>query len=573
MTINLWRQPWRRNRPPSNRLPQVVAVIVVASFVLSIVGSLVAPTLANRAPLMLMLLSPNDRHLLIAATELPAAVFFFAGFLRQVLFDPFAFLFGFWFGYRVVDLFARRGRSPAAVRARFERLAALLVIVSPNTVVSMLAGASSMTFRRFVILNAAGTTLHLLLVSWVSARLSTQIEQVLDVIAAIEVPLMLAMIAGTILAVRRGRRTATNGTYDGTVAIIGAGISGLVAARELHGRADRVIVFEARSAPGGRLVSTDDIGGVTLDLGADWIVEPTQLDRLIGAPARVRTCPYPDDATYGSTESGLTIEALDDAEEQHLVDTTWAQIVHDQLVPSIADTIVNDCQITEVDYTGTPIRLATASGETYEADCVVVAVPLHALKHGHLVFTPPLPTEKAEALDAAPIWGGIKMLIEFADCFAPTYLDMSDGAAGERFYADATIGKSSAANVLSFVAVGPAAQPYIDVDDDQRLALVLAELDELFDGAATRSYVRHVTQDWSSEPFIHQAYLADHAPDWLSRELWEPVDDRIFFAGEAATRHDDWGGVHDAAQSALDTVDIILQPPRRTWWRTRRSTP
>ena len=52
------------------------------------------------------------------------------------------------------------------------------------------------------------------------------------------------------------------------VVVIGAGIAGLAAARDLVSTGRSVAVYEARNRVGGRLLSLDD-GGV-VDLGATW---------------------------------------------------------------------------------------------------------------------------------------------------------------------------------------------------------------------------------------------------------------------------------------------------------------
>jgi monoamine oxidase len=74
------------------------------------------------------------------------------------------------------------------------------------------------------------------------------------------------------------------------IIVVGAGVAGLVAARQLHRQGTRVTVLEARDRVGGRTLS-QQVGKEVLDLGGQWI-GPTQ-DRL-AALARelgVRTFP------------------------------------------------------------------------------------------------------------------------------------------------------------------------------------------------------------------------------------------------------------------------------------------
>ena len=112
--------------------------------------------------------------------------------------------------------------------------------------------------------------------------------------------------------------------------------------------------------------------------------------------------------------------------------------------------------------------------------------------------------------------------------------------------------------VPGLFAVGAQAERYQSYNDAALLQVMLAELDEVFDGAATATYRRYIVQNWNAEPFAGAAYLADVESTTTSQKLAAPIDNRVYFAGEAYTRFDDWGSVHAAARSAAQAVDEIL---------------
>ena len=98
---------------------------------------------------------------------------------------------------------------------------------------------------------------------------------------------------------------------DADVIVIGAGLAGLTAARELERSGHGVVVLEARDRVGGRVRSAQLRDGTPLEVGGQW-AGPTQLEVLALArelgvetqlpespaeekgPVAVRTAPLPE---------------------------------------------------------------------------------------------------------------------------------------------------------------------------------------------------------------------------------------------------------------------------------------
>lgn len=73
---------------------------------------------------------------------------------------------------------------------------------------------------------------------------------------------------------------SSRGTVD--IIVIGAGLSGLTAARTLVGEGLEVLVLEARDRPGGRTLALE-VDGVTVDLGGEWVDEAhLEMRNLVG---------------------------------------------------------------------------------------------------------------------------------------------------------------------------------------------------------------------------------------------------------------------------------------------------
>ena len=93
---------------------------------------------------------------------------------------------------------------------------------------------------------------------------------------------VLAGAAGVGITAVSGALTACAPSDDvetADVIVVGAGLSGLSAARELVRQGKDVVVLEARDRVGGRMVRKSVTGGGWIDLGGQWI-GPTQANIL-----------------------------------------------------------------------------------------------------------------------------------------------------------------------------------------------------------------------------------------------------------------------------------------------------
>lgn len=348
------------------------------------------------------------------------------------------------------------------------------------------------------------------------------------------------------------------------VAILGAGAAGLSAAYLLQQRGATFEVFEAAPVYGGRMKRTAEFVDFPVPLGAEWLHVPEpELARIVNDPSvdittTMRGYSASDQAGFydGELALGPTGEAGSDLK---FVGSTWFDFFETYIVPSVRSRLRLGTPISSVDSSGSTTVLTDAGGETHEADVVIVTVPLMALRDGEVRFTPELPSDKRNAIASADVWGGLKAFVEFREAFYPTFLsiDGRDSAAGQHLYYDAAYGQRSTAHVLGLFTVGRESERYRALAGDAQRDFFLAELDEIFDGAATRHYVQHIVQDWNAEPFIRQAYLANGESASTARRLFAPVNDRLFFAGEAYTNHGFWGAVDDAARAARAVVDRL----------------
>ncbi|MFG1387638.1 flavin monoamine oxidase family protein [Xanthobacter versatilis] len=219
-----------------------------------------------------------------------------------------------------------------------------------------------------------------------------------------------------------------------------------------------------------------------------------------------------------------------------------------------------DCPVARIDRSGPRLKLETAQG-ILTCGAVIVAVSTAVMASGRLAFAPELPADLAEAFAALPLGFAEKVALLFEeDVFGVperTACDAIDLDHPARAGASALLKPAGAPAALVHVA-GPEAQAIAAEGEGALVAFALDVLGAAF-GAGLKTKVRRsLVTRWAAMPYIGGAYscaLPGHAA--LRARLHEPLDERIFFAGEALGR-EAFSTCHGAHLSGLAAADAAL---------------
>ena len=348
------------------------------------------------------------------------------------------------------------------------------------------------------------------------------------------------------------------------VIIIGAGAGGMTAGHLLKQRGINFEILEASSSYGGRMKRTKDFADFPIPLGAEWLhVERGVFGEIINddtVDINVATTPYDHETDVGLFEGmQISTEDIGFTIDQKFINSTWFDFFETYVVPSVESQIRFNQIVESIDYSGSQIKVIANNGE-YLADRVIVSVPVKILQNGAISFTPTLPNDKQDAINEVTVWDGCKAFIEFTEKFYPTFVgfEINPESDGEKLYYDASYGQNSDRHILGLFAVGTGTLPYVNLSDEELIAYMLNELDNIFDGKASETYVKHIFQNWNKEPFANGAYIYSYENWRRVRTLGESIDNKLYFAGDAYTDGEDWSSVHAAARSAINAVNELV---------------
>lgn len=383
------------------------------------------------------------------------------------------------------------------------------------------------------------------------------------------------------------------------VVVIGAGAAGIAAARDLRAAGLDVTVIEAGPRVGGRVYTDTDTFGVPYDVGAHWLHTESQNPFVAYGRANgfdVYRAPYAELMYVGdrpATVEEQTAYSSAHAQANRAIeragaagqDVSPASVIPDlgaweptvnflvggyEMAKDLANFSCSDwytgagggdayCRegfgtlfahsargvdvslntaARAVRFGGTGVEVETDSG-TITARAVVCTVSMGVLKAEKIVFDPPLPDDKQEAIQLLTMGHYNHVALQFKANFF---------GIGEDGYYSYKIDKSvdgvphgfaalvdAAGTGITYCDLGGAfAKQMADAGKEAALDFTLSELTKAFGSKVRDALVKSSVTDWSNDPLTMGGYAsAEPGGAWTRDAMRRPVDDRLWFAGEA----------------------------------------
>lgn len=405
--------------------------------------------------------------------------------------------------------------------------------------------------------------------------------------------------------------------YKGKVIIVGAGAAGLYAAYVLKSKGIDFQILEASDNYGGRLGKITGFANFPIDLGAQWLHGQNSIvgdlvtrsktkitlddsdekywfnNQIIGTLPKdiqaifTREDQLPDvsfkDFAYqegfkeeyknivesiagdsGAAASQISTfwkiqeeENWSSGDEDFKFQDTYFDLIDKQIASEVKDKIVFNTIVSKIDYSQSAVTITDQNNNVYPADKVIVTVPISILKSGDIHFIPKLPSEKISAFSKIGMGAGMKVFLKFRKKFFDQNIY---GGAFCATYIDDSIGKLQSDNVLLAFVMGEQAEYLTALGSDSAItATLLQELDTMYNGQATASFVSSYIQNWTTNPFVKGAYSYSTIGMGNAREIAaQPVNKKIYFAGEAMNINGHHQTVHGAVETGYREVINML---------------
>ncbi len=212
------RRSWT---PPTRRRRNAVFTIIGATIVLGWIGDALWASLVDTHPLALILLNAKPRYLVLTVNDLDPWVYYPVATFRLLITKPLVWLVGAWYGDRAVGWAERRSAHGASVlrwvERHFGRFGWLVIAITSNNLVCLLAGSAGFSLAWFMVLAIAGTLVRLWIFSVVGDVFSDLISEIIIFVGdhrAAVVGLSVAVVLGGLWWQHRSGRSSLDDLID-----------------------------------------------------------------------------------------------------------------------------------------------------------------------------------------------------------------------------------------------------------------------------------------------------------------------------------------------------------------------
>ncbi len=169
------------------RLVRICWALVTLLTVASLIGSATSPLLLVKAPLLLVALAPDGRHVALVAGTVDPVLLLCLSVVRRSLFSVGVFGLGAAYGEHAVTWIEARarglGKALRGLERLFERVGAVLLIAAPFLSLCVLAGAARTRLVAFLPALVLGHCLWASATVWLGKRIAAQSQVVMEFFA------------------------------------------------------------------------------------------------------------------------------------------------------------------------------------------------------------------------------------------------------------------------------------------------------------------------------------------------------------------------------------------------------
>lgn len=216
-------------------------------------------------------------------------------------------------------------------------------------------------------------------------------------------------------------------------------------------------------------------------------------------------------------------------------------------------------KVTAIDFSDQLVQVST-DGEDYEADFILMTVPLGVLKENAISFTPALSTGIEQAIENLKMGSVNKYLCVWGTPFWDTdlqYIGYSSETKG-KFNYFINVKKFADSNALMTFTFGDYSEQAEAMSDDEVISDIMDHLKSIY-GNKIPDPTNMVRTKWVSNEHTYGSYsfASNGTRSTEFEEFEKPIDNKLFFAGEHTSR-DYRGTVHGAYLSGVREAEKIV---------------